>query len=351
MREASLNDYGALHKCCRMKPDNLASHDGSGHPLRTRETTRRLKFRPRRRLSLALQGGGSFGAFTWGVLDRLLDEDDLTFDVVSGASAGAVNAVLLASGLSKGGRPEAQRVLESFWEGASEQAPRQQPGVAADLTSRVLSPYQFNPFNLNPLRTLLADVIDFEAMLANPCVRLLVAATRVRDGKLRIFRERGLTIDAVLASACLPLVHHAVEIDGETYWDGGYSANPPLMPLIRSSRAGEALLVKIIPNADADAPTTSRAIVKRMEQITFNGALLRDLEAVSEMKKLSQIEGARSSFSKKLAAFELHQIVAEQEYPSLTDASALNLDWTFLIELRDAGRSAAERWLKAEPLR
>jgi NTE family protein len=207
------------------------------------------KPRQRRRLSLALQGGGSFGAFTWGVLDRLLDEEDLSLDVVSGASAGAVNAVLLASGLASGGRPEAQRVLAAFWESASDQAPKQQPGVAADLTTRVLSPYQVNPFNLNPLRSLLAEMIDFEAMLAHPRLRLLVAATRVRDGKLRIFRERGLTLDAVLVSACLPLVHHAVEIDGEAYWDGGYSANPPLVPLIRASRARKALLVKIIPNA------------------------------------------------------------------------------------------------------
>jgi NTE family protein len=308
-----------------------------------------MEARPRRLLSLALQGGGSFGAFTWGVLDRLLDDEKLSLDVVSGASAGAVNAVLLASGMAAGGRPHAQRALHAFWEAASESGPKQQPGIAADVASRVLSPYQFNPFNLNPLRGLLAKTIDFEALHATPRLRLLVAATRVKDGKLRLFRGKDVTLDAVLASACLPLLHHAVDLDGEAYWDGGYAANPPLVPVIRASRAREALLVRIIPDATGDVPMTSQAIVKRIEQITFNGVLLRDLEALAQLKKLAEADGGDSALSRKLNAYQLHQIAAEEEYPSLREASALNLDWTFLRDLRDAGRSAAERWLKAGP--
>src|SRR3954466_2172273 len=175
-----------------------------------------------KRLSLALQGGGSFGAFTWGVLDRLLEEDDLALDAVSGASAGAMNAVMLAAGLAEGGRASAQRALHAFWQRASEAAPRQRAGVAAAITTHVLSPYQFNPFNLNPLRTILSESVDFEALRAAPTVRLLIAATHVADGKLRIFREKELSLDAVLASSCLPLLHHAVTMEGETYWDGGY---------------------------------------------------------------------------------------------------------------------------------
>jgi NTE family protein len=299
----------------------------------------------KRRLSLALQGGGSFGAFTWGVLDRLLDEDDLVLDAVSGASAGAVNAVLLASGLSEGGRAGAQQSLERFWRRASDAAPNAPSGPALAMATSVLSPYQFNPFNLNPLKSLLADEIDFDALRAKPNLRLLIGATRVRDGKLNIFREKALTLDAVLASACLPVIHHAVTIDGEVYWDGGYSANPPLIPLVTASRASEALIVQIMPTAGAEMPTSASEIAKRMEQITFNSSLLRDMDALAAMRTLSGTEAGRSNLSRKLQKLRLHHIAAETEYPMLSQSSALNLDWVFLLELRDAGRAAADQWL------
>jgi NTE family protein len=299
----------------------------------------------KRRLSLALQGGGSFGAFTWGVLDRLLEEDGIAFDAVSGASAGAVNAVLLASGLADGGRPAAQARLGRFWRRVSEAAPRARPGYAISVATRVFSPYQFNPFNLNPLRTILSEEIDFQAMRAKPSLRLLVAATRVSDGKARIFRERAVTLDAVLASACLPLLHHAVTIDGEAYWDGGYSANPPLIPLVATTRAADALLVQIIPNTGANMPTTSPEIFRRMEQITFNSSLLRDMDALAAMMALSGPEAGRSRLSRKLHRLRLHHIAAEHLCPDLGQSSALNLDWDFLLLLRDAGRAAADGWL------
>lgn len=351
-----LGPYGAVHSLLCM---TIPLHDlfiGSD-PTRTSEAQTRARVddhttearQSRRRLSLALQGGGSFGAFTWGVLDRLLEEDDLALDTVSGTSAGAVNAVLLASGLSQGGQAGAQKSLKRFWKRASDTAPRGQPCAAAIMATRVLSPYQFNPFNLNPLKSLLASEIDFDALRQNPSLRLLIGATRVRDGKLHIFREKVLTLDAVLASACLPVIHHAVFIDGEAYWDGGYSANPPLIPLISASRASEALIVQIMPTSGAEMPTTSSEISKRMEQITFNGSLLRDMDALAAMRKLSEAEVGASHLSRKLQKLRLHHIAAEAEYPLLSQSSALNLNWGFLLELRDAGRAATDRWLSATP--
>jgi len=304
---------------------------------------------PRRRLSLALQGGGSFGAFTWGVLHRLLDEENLVLDVVSGASAGAVNAVVLASGLANGGPPEAQRRLERFWRRASEAAPPSKAGAALAAATRVLSPYQFNPFNVNPLRTILSEEIDFDALRAKPSLRLLIAATRVRDGKLHIFREKSLTLDVVLASACLPVLHHAVSIEGEAYWDGGYTANPPLIPLVLGSRASEALIVQIIPSVGGEMPTTASGIARRMEQITFNSSLLRDLDSLDAMMRLSDPSVKGTRLSRKIRKFHLHHLSAEAEFPALREASALNLDWRFLTRLRDAGMRAADRWLSENP--
>jgi NTE family protein len=333
--------------------DNLALTDTPSHSPEVRFRAlppyfKRKAKTTKRKLSLALQGGGSFGAFTWGVLDRLLDEKDIVFDAVSGASAGAVNAVILASGLADGGRGGAKMKLERFWKRTSEAAPRAQSGVAVAIATRVLSPYQFNPFNLNPLRSLLEDEIDFARLRDRPSLRLLIGATRVRDGSMHIFREKDLTVDSVLASACLPVIHHAVSVEGEAYWDGGYSANPPLIPLVSASRASEALIVQIIPSVGAEMPKTSSEIAKRMEQITFNSSLLRDLDALAAMTKLSDHEMKGSRMSRKLQRLKLHHLAAEAEYPFLSEASALNLDWDFLLQLRDAGRKAADRWLLGE---
>ena len=307
----------------------------------------------KRKLSLALQGGGSFGAFTWGFLDRLLEEDDIAFDAVSGASAGAVNAAFLAAGLASGGRSEAKAGLHRFWQRASESQPATSAALAANATARVLSPYQFNPFNVNPLRTILREEIDFDALRAKPGLRLLVATTRVADGKLRIFRERQISLEVILASACLPLIHHAVSIEGEAYWDGGYSANPPLLPLVKASRASELLIIQIMPTAGAEMPTTSSEIVKRAQQITFNSSLVREMENLAALTKLAAAEDAASPLGRKLHKMRLHHVSVEKEIPALAEASALDLDWSFLVELRDAGRMAADRWLRetaAEPI-
>lgn len=320
-------------------------HGTADRVLDAPSTRQRVTKSPKRRLALALQGGGSFGAFTWGVLDRLLDDEHIALDAVSGASAGAVNAMLLASGLAEGGRAKAQERLQRFWKHASEAAPRAKGGVAIDMATRMVSPYQFNPFNLNPLRSLLTDEIDFDALQRKPSLRLLIATTRVRDGKLRIFREKAITRDVILASTCLPLLHHAVSIEGEAYWDGGYASNPPLIPLVTATRALDTLVVQIMPSVGADMPTTSPEIVKRLEQISFNSSLTRDLEALAAMTKLSAPDGDGSSLARKLQRLRLHHIAAETEFPALSQASGLDLDWEFLLALRNAGRIAADRWL------
>src|SRR3954462_13763156 len=254
------------------------------HPSGTQAHSQRSRSKPARgktkRLSLALQGGGALGAFTWGVLDRLLQEEHITFDAVSGASAGAMNAVLLASGLAQGGPEEARASLERFWRKVS------QAGQLSRLTSSSaalpiipprLSPYEFNPFDLNPLREILAGEVDFDAVRTKAPVRLLLGTTRVSDGALRMFGTEEVTSDVVLASACLPHLHHAVTIDGEPYWDGdgepywdgGYAANPPLIPLVTATKASEVLVVQIVPSNGSELPKTVPEIDKRLNQITF----------------------------------------------------------------------------------
>jgi NTE family protein len=207
-------------------------------PSPVRPPSRRRVVAKRRRVSLALQGGGSFGAFTWGVLDRLLEDESITFDALSGASAGAVNATLLASGLAQGGPSAARAGLERFWRRASEAAPRAHAGLAVEVAVRHLSPYQFNPFNLHPLKTLLAEEVDFDALRRHSKLKLLIATTRVRDGRLRIFREKAITFDVILASTCLPVLHHAVSIDGEAYWERLLSQSSRAPARLRLARFG-----------------------------------------------------------------------------------------------------------------
>ncbi len=307
---------------------------------------RKTTVRPKR-LSLALQGGGAFGAFTWGVFDRLL-EAKIPFDSVSGASAGAMNAVLLASGLAQGGADGARAALHRFWRKVSEAGRRSR--LMSPILTRVtsqLSPYQFNPFDLNPLRDILTTEVDIEAVRTESPVRLLLGATRVRDGALRIFRNRNLTFDVVLASACLPQLHQAVSIDGEPHWDGGYAANPPLMPLVTATRASDLMVVQIIPGNHAELPTTSPEIQKRLNQITFNSSLQRDLEALAMMSQLSREGDMRNSrLGRKLERLTVHRLVAEDHVEGLSTFSFLNTDWSHLQRLRDHGRAAAEAWLE-----
>jgi NTE family protein len=318
--------------------------------------------KPRRKrlgLSLALQGGGSYGAFTWGVLDRLLETVDITLESVSGTSAGAVNAAIMASGLARGGRAEARAALARFWRQASTRGSFGPLGnavvqpsfagaahVALDLSSRLFSPYQTNPLDLNPLRDILAQEIDFDVLRHASPIRLLVAATHVGEGRTRLFTERDLSLNALLASCCLPLLHRAVELDGDWYWDGGYTANPPLLPLIARSRTDDVLIVQLTPMRGAAQPTSSPQIVRRLNQITFNAPLLRELEALATLGTLyGRTLALLSPMARRLRRLRLHRIAAEDGFDGLDLASPLDLDWPFLQRLHDAGRAAADGWL------
>ena len=297
---------------------------------------------PPQRLSLALQGGGSFGAFAWGVLDRLLEEPDIGFDAISGASAGSVNAVLLASGMIEGGRDGARARLSQFWERIGRSAAflptSSLLGAGLELVVRTMSPYQFNPFNVNPLREALEAEVDFGRLRERSEIKLLLAATRVSDGRLRILTNAELTLDAVLASACLPLLHHAIELDGEPYWDGGYAANPPLLPLVRASGAAQILIVQVTPSTSERLPTSAREIAARIEQIQFNATLNSELEALKYGKMIGATE--------KLKRLRIGRISADDLFEGLASESAGNVDREFLERLRQSGRAAAGLWLE-----
>ncbi len=305
-------------------------------------------------LSLALQGGGSFGAFTWGFLDRLLEAENVAIDVVSGASAGALNAVLLADGLTAGGPREARKRLQSFWcrlghSGQLPVGPGQSFGLAAafHLSSQLASPYQFNPLGLNPLRRLLANEIDFDRLRAQSAIRLLIAATRVKDGRLRLFREDEVTLESVLASTCLPMLHHAVEIGGEAYWDGGYCANPPLRQLVVDLDARDVILIQLLPDEFGVTPRMCSNISRRMQEIAFSTSLHRELEALEDLREVCRGSPlAYSPLGRKLRDLRFHRVVAADTVRGLAQESAMNTRWSLLCRLKEDGRRAASTWLE-----
>jgi NTE family protein len=340
--------------------------------------TRRPAKPPARKqpIDLALQGGGSHGAFTWGVLDRLLEDDTLEIAAISGTSAGAMNAVALAAGLMDGGREGARRVLRRFWERVAELspfhrlqtsplgallgpasewiAPFMKPWTepfrqAADALGSQLSPYQLNPLNLNPLRDILVETVDFERVRRCHKTQLFIAATQVRTGALRIFGQQALTADMVLASACLPLIFQAVEIDGEPYWDGGYAGNPSLLPLVLDSPADDLLVVQINPAERATLPTSAGDILDRINEVTFNASLLRELRSITLLQQLLAAEGwaakrLRSPVLRGIARLRLHRVDGGEELAALGAASKTRTDPAFLERLFTQGRDAAGRW-------
>ena len=254
-------------------------------------------------IDLALQGGGSHGAFTWGVLDRLLEEDWLQIDGISGTSAGAMNAAVMASGLQHGGVDGAKAALEDFWRsrvrrGALQPAAARPAGhaagrwtlenspmyMASELMTRVFSPYDLNPLNTHPLRGILAESVDFECLAASP-IKLFITATNVRTGSGRVFRNAEITPDVLLASACLPTMFQAVEIDGEHYWDGGYVGNPTITPLVRECRSHDTILVQINPIVRDEVPTTARDILNRLNEVAFNSPLFKELRMIALLRQ------------------------------------------------------------------
>jgi NTE family protein len=316
-------------------------------------------------VNLALQGGGAHGAFTWGVLDRLLEDKRIAFDGISGTSAGAMNAVAFASGFEQGGRAGAREALQKFWRAVSRDG-RMNPiqrslmdrflgnwsldhnpaFLALDLTTRFLSPYDFNPFNINPLREILEREVDFDAVRAGKKLKLFISATNVRTGKARIFRSEEITADAVMASACLPFLFQAVEIDGTPYWDGGYVGNPPLFPFFRSTGTDDVILVQTNPTVREGTPQTAREILNRINEITFNASLLSEFRAIGFVRRLIE-GGLLRSWTGRSGHrnLRLHRIAADDELQELTSSSKFNTEWPFFLHLRDIGRGAAERFL------
>jgi len=302
-------------------------------------------------IDLALQGGGSHGAFTWGVLDRLPEDSTLSFAGISGTSAGALNAAVLASGWARGGRGGARAALQAFWRDVSEAGRCFRPdwnawaGPLADAWqqwARSFSPYQLNPMGLNPLRDVLQRHVDLAALHARKGPRLFVVATAVQTGQPRVFAGRELSIDALLASACLPHLFQSVQIDGEAYWDGGYSGNPALWPLIYETDEADLLLVKIQPLQRPQPPRSAIEIAERVAEISFNSALVAELRAIAFVKKLLREERVERGRYKDL---RLHMIADEQELAALPPQSKMDTRWDLLERLFTLGRAAAHGWL------
>jgi NTE family protein len=325
--------------------------------------TRQRRKPATRKINIALQGGGSHGAFAWGVLDRLLEDERLTIDGIVGTSAGAMNAAVTAYGLATGGAQGAKAKLREFWTSVSEAArysPLQpcfmpQTGSrgslqsspayqAIDMMSRYLSPYQLNPLNQNPLRDVLARVVDFDVLRRARNVRMFTSATNVRSGRIKVFPCSEATVDTVLASACLPLIFQAVEIDGEHYWDGGYMGNPPIYPLIYHCDSRDVVLVMINPIVIDDVPTDARAIVDRINTLSFNSSLMREMRAINFVSKL--IDGGFDDRG-RLRRMLLHCIDAEEEMRKLDVSSKVNASWDFISFLHELGRQRAEAFLSA----
>jgi NTE family protein len=326
---------------------------------------RRQRSHRRKRINLALQGGGAHGAFTWGVLDHLLTDERLAIEGISGTSAGALNAVVLADGLARGGPPDARKRLADFWRAASfgGNLPDLQRGVVERLFSfmprpsaavppwlgafsQLWSPYDLNPLNINPLKELIERFVDFDLIRADVDRHLFISATNVRTGEPRVFGRPEITAEVVMASACLPLLFRAVEIEGESYWDGGYSNNPALLPFIRATAAEDLLIVQINPRERANVPVNAREIMRRANEIAFNAAQSAELRTIGVINQLiDQGRLARGNRSGDCRRIRLHRIVMPDSGESFGPDSRLNNDFDFLARLHKLGERAARRFL------
>ena len=337
-------------------------------------------------VNLALQGGGAHGAFIWGVLNRFLEDERLTIEGISATSAGAMNAVVFAYGFALDGRDGAKRKLHEFWFQISQTSPGSQikefyeqwmkwstmslstvlpfnptlfPQVlpqpqairdalteagllSFDMMSRILSPYQYNPFNHNPLHTVLNEAVDFSVLQEKSPVKLFLCATNVSSGKIKIFKNKEITAEAVLASACLPFLFQSVIIDGQPYWDGGYMGNPAIYPLIYNCQSPDVVILHINPIERKEIPQTASEILDRLNEITFNSSLMREMRAIFFVTKMID-EGKISGQDMKRLL--IHGISAFDEMSSLGVLSKLDPDWGFLQKLRDTGYAKADEWL------
>ncbi|MEL6775181.1 MAG: patatin-like phospholipase family protein [Pseudomonadota bacterium] len=312
-------------------------------------------------VNLALQGGGSHGAFTWGVLDRIFEEDRIWIEAISGTSAGAMNAVVAAQGMYDGQAEGARKQMHDFWRAVSkagEASPIKRGPIDMilgnwsldtspsyvffDLLSRVSSPYETNPLDLNPLRELLDEHVNFDKVRRCDDMPIYLSATNVETGRVRVFNRHEITRDAVLASACLPLMFKAVEIEGQHYWDGGFMGNPVLFPFIDESPVDDIIIVQINPVLREGVPKTAREILNRMNEITFNSSLLKELRAIDFVRRL--IEEGR--LTNNYRDMHIHIIESRKRMRPLGASSKLNTEWAFLMHLFEIGRSSADKWLR-----
>jgi NTE family protein len=319
----------------------------------------------RKKINLALQGGGAHGAFTWGVIDYLLADGRIAIEGISGASAGAMNAIMLADGLARGGPEEARKRLAEFWRAASLSGnlpplqravvdrmlsflPLEGTPVQAwlDALAQLYSPYDVNPLNINPLRDLIERFVDFDAVRRCEELQLFVSATNVHTGRLHVFSRKNMSVQAIMASACLPHLFRAVEIDGVPYWDGGYLGNPVIFPFFRTTDTEDVLVVQINPLARHSIPTSAREIVNRVNEITFNSSLLAEFRAIEFVARLiDERRLPRGRGAGQYRRINVHRIVLDSEGKAFTAASKLSNDFEFFEMLRDHGRRAARRFL------
>jgi NTE family protein len=316
----------------------------------------------RKPINLALQGGGAHGAFTWGVCDKLLESEKVHISAVTATSAGAMNAVALAYGMHLDDDQGARDKLDELWEEVAKlnnpfELPLTSPlpfvqemqrvwsqQALASLT-KAFSPYQLNPLNWNPLKTLISDLVDFDELGRCTKLKLFVSATNVKTGKVRVFKDSEVTADAVMASACLPQLFQAVEIDGEAYWDGGYMGNPSLWPLFYETEVSDLLLVHLNPIERSEIPTTVAEIENRLNEITFNASLLKEMRAIAFVQKLLHEGWLKDEYRDRLSNIRYHAIRADRFLADFPLPTKYNTDITFLRELKALGREAAEAWI------
>jgi len=318
-----------------------------------------------KKVNLAFQGGGAHGEITWGVADRLLEDERLQVEAISGSSAGAVNAATVAYGLHKGGCEGAREALDHLWKRISEAGDiyslvRRNPfpmnSGAADLVSafsyqmfdmmtRALSPYQFNPFDINPLRDILSETIDFNSLRECDTTKLFISATNVRSGKVHVFETKDISTDVVCASTCLPFLFKSVEIEGENYWDGGYMGNPVLFPFFYEAKSSDIVIVHVNPIEREDVPTTAPEIMNRINEISFNSSLLRELRAISFVHKLLEDGWLKEEYRDRLRDLHIHSIRSDEVMKEYDTSSKFRTDWAFLSGLKEKGRAIAEEWL------
>jgi NTE family protein len=319
----------------------------------------------RKKINLALQGGGAHGAFTWGLLDKFLESDLFIIEGISATSAGSMNAAVLAHGFLQGGNEGARQSLYEFWHAMSDYVPLLGINAKSPIDDFVepftkmpfnlsvfnaitglFSPYQFNPANFHPIREVLKKTIDIDQIKNKSHIKLFICATNVNTGKIRIFNTSELSIDCLLASACLPKLFHAVEIDGEYYWDGGYLGNPAIFPLIYDTTSRDIVVFHTVPIARAAVPSTVAEIDSRLREVSFNSSLMREMRAIAFVSKIISEGWLKEEYEKNLKKLFMHCIIADKCLRDFPLSTVYSTDWDFLVMLRDLGRQEASLWLE-----